>query len=108
MYWTPKRHKHSSKARLQDGLIKKVTFRLTNDKVSLKLAIVFLVNGCFLNSVNLSFRRIIGISKGLDPAPFMTNLFLCYYENKWLLDTKKRDLKKARVQSNLFPFTDVS
>ena len=33
-------------------------------------------------------------------------LFLYYYENKWLLDTKKRDLQKARLFSNLFCFID--
>ena len=26
---------------------------------------------------------------GSDLAPFIANLFLDFYENKWLLDTKK-------------------
>ena len=41
---------------------------------------------------------------GSDPAPFIANLFLYYYENKWLLDTKKRDLLKARLFSNATRF----
>ena len=43
---------------------------------------------------------------GSDLAPFMANLFLYYYENKLLLDTKKRDLLKARFFSNTFHFID--
>ena len=41
-----------------------------------------------------------------DQAPFMANLFLYYYENRWLLDTKKRDLLKARFFSNTFHFIE--
>ena len=33
---------------------------------------------------------------------FLAHLFLYYYENKWLLDTKKIDLQKARLFINLF------
>ena len=38
----------------------------------------------------------------------MANLFLKYYENKWLLDTntKKSDLRKAILFSNTFRFID--
>ena len=43
---------------------------------------------------------------GSDPAPSMANLFLYYYENKWLLDTKKRDLSKAHLFSNMVRFKD--
>ena len=43
---------------------------------------------------------------GFDPAHFLAKLFLHYYENKWVLDTKKRDLRKARLFSNTFCFID--
>ena len=36
----------------------------------------------------------------------MTNLFLYYYENKWLLDTEKRDLHKIRLSSNKVRFIE--
>ena len=36
----------------------------------------------------------------------MFNLFLYNYENKWLFDTKERDLQEARLFSNLFCFVD--
>ena len=41
-----------------------------------------------------------------DPAPFMANLFLYYFKNKWLLDTKKTDLHKVSPFSNKFRFID--
>ena len=69
----------------------------------MKLAINFLLN-CFLNFGNLSFWKIIGMTMDSELARFMAYLFLCYYENKWLLDAKKRDLRKAL--SNTFHFID--
>ena len=51
-------------------------------KASLKLVINFLLDNCFLNFGSLSFRQIIEIPMGSDPAPFMANLFLYYYDNK--------------------------
>ena len=36
----------------------------------------------------------------------MTHLLLHYYENKWLLDTKNKDLHKARLFRNTFRFID--
>ena len=48
----------------------------------------------------------IGIPMGSDPAPFMANLFLYFYENKWVKSLKKTDLQKARKFSNTFRFID--
>ena len=76
------------------------------DKASLKLAINFLLDQCFFHVGNLIFRQVIGIPMGSDPAPFMANLFLYFYENKWLQSTKKQDLIKARKFSNVFRFID--
>ena len=59
-------------------------------KATLKLAINFLLDNFFFNFGNLSFRQIIVNRMGSDLAPFVANLFL--YENKWLLDSKRRDL----------------
>ena len=36
----------------------------------------------------------------------MTNLFLYYYERELLLQTKKRELRKARIFANIFRFVD--
>ena len=41
-----------------------------------------------------------------DPVPYMSNLVLYYYENKWLLDTKKIDLLQVCLFSDTFCFID--
>ena len=43
---------------------------------------------------------------GSDPAPFMANLFLYYYESKWVKNLKKHSLQKARRFSHTFRFID--
>ena len=65
------------------------------DKASLKLAINFLLDKCFFDFGDFLFWQFTGIPMGSDPAPFTANIFL-RYENKWLLETKKRDLCNAR------------
>ena len=81
-------------------------FQTTCNKASLKLNMNFLLDNCFFNFDSLSFWQIIGISMSFSSAPFIANLFNYYYENKWLLDTKKRGLQKARLFGNLFCFTE--
>ena len=43
---------------------------------------------------------------GSDPAPFMANLFLYYYESKCVKNLKKDSLQKARRFSHTFRFID--
>ena len=43
---------------------------------------------------------------GSDPAPFMANLFLYYYESRWVKSLKKKDLQKARKFGHTFRFID--
>ena len=43
---------------------------------------------------------------GGDPAPFWANLFLFYYESKWLLEMKKTNNILARKFGNTFRFID--
>ena len=84
----------------------KTKCNITFDKSSLKLAINYLLDQCYFNVGNLIFRQVIGIPMGSDPAPFMANLFLYFYESKWLESTKKHNLIKARKFSNVFRFID--
>ena len=81
-------------------------YKINFSKTSLKLAINYLLDNCYFTLGTMCFRQLIGIPMGSDPAPFMANLFLYYFENKWLQDTKKRDLQKARMFSNTFRFID--
>ena len=43
---------------------------------------------------------------GSDPAPFFANLFLYYYERKWMLKLKQKDIHRARKYGNVFRFID--
>lgn len=72
------------------GANDKNKIKRTFEKAFLELEITFLFDYCFFNFGNLSFRQIIVNRMGSDLAPFVANLFL--YENKWLLDSKRRDL----------------
>ena len=76
------------------------------DKSSLKTVIKYLINNCYFNFGNKTFRQVVGIPMGSDPAPFMANLFLYFYENKWIQKTKRTNLRNARMFGNTFRFID--
>ena len=54
----------------------------------------------------VTIRKVIGTFIDSDPAPFMTNLFLFYLENKWILKLKKSNMHKAHSFTNMFCFID--
>ena len=43
---------------------------------------------------------------GSDPAPFIANLFLYVYENRYMNKLKKSDLPRARNLRHVFRFID--
>ena len=43
---------------------------------------------------------------GLDRAPFFANLFLFFYESRWLKSIKNTNYGVARKCGNIFRFTD--
>ena len=43
---------------------------------------------------------------GSDPALYFANLFLYFYESKWINELKKNDLIKARKLCNIFRFIE--
>ena len=67
----------------------KKNYKIVFDKTKLKLAINYLLDNCYFTIGNSTFRRVIGIPMRSDPAPFMVNLFLYYFEDKWILKLKK-------------------
>ena len=71
-----------------------------------KDAIKYLMNSCYFTFGGKLLRQVIGIPMGSDPAPIMANLFLYYYENKWVRNLKKENLMKARKFSHTFRFID--
>ena len=76
------------------------------DKQMIKDAVKYLLSNCFFTVGSKIFRQIIGIPMGSDPAPFFANLFLYYYESKWMNLIKKNDLIRARKLCNMFRFID--
>ena len=81
-------------------------YTLTFDKTKMKNAVKYLMDNCYFTFGEKLFQQIIGIPMGSDPAPFMANLFLYYYESKWLKEIKKSDLHRARQFGNTFRFID--
>ena len=85
---------------------KKDNNTLTFSKDLFKEAINFLISNCHFTVGSKIFRQIIGIPMGSDPSPFMANLFLFYYESKFLKELTKTDNRKARLFSSVFRYLD--
>ena len=75
-------------------------------KTSLKEAIRYILNNCYFSFGNILLRQIIGIPMGTDPAPFFANLFLAFYENKWINCQRKLNILNTRKMNNTFRFID--
>ena len=75
---------------------KKVKGSLGFSKPSLKRAVSHLIQNCYFNVGNVVMKQIIGIPMGIDPAPFWANLFLYYYEEKYISSLISTDKVKAR------------
>ena len=54
------------------------------DKIMVKNALKYLMNKCYFTIGDQVFCLKIGIPMRLDPAPFMANIFLFYFEYKWM------------------------
>ena len=51
------------------------------------------------------FRQKIGIPMGSDPAPFFANLFLFYYESKWIKTHSRTEFLRTH-HVNIFRYID--
>ena len=80
--------------------------RRVYDKKKVKDVVKYLIENCFFTIGNLLFRQSIGMPMGSDPAPFFANLFLFFYEVRWIKSTKKLDYARARRFLNTFRFID--
>ena len=76
------------------------------DKAQIKNAITYLLDNCYFTVGDNVFKQVIGIPMGTDPAPFMANLFLYYYENKFMRELRKNDRKSAYKFSYVWRFID--
>ena len=77
--------------------------RICFSKQQMKDAVL---SNCYFTVGPKIFCQIIGIPMGSDPAPFFANLFLYYYESRWMNELKKKDLIGARKLCNIFRFID--
>jgi len=68
--------------------------------------VYYLITKCNFSVGNALLQQSIGIPMGGDPAPFWVNLFLFYYESKWLLEMKRTNTILARKFGNTFRFID--
>ena len=65
----------------------------------------FLINNSFQVGSKI-FHQVIGIHLGSDPVPIFANLFLFFYEYRWLKSNKNTDYGVARKFGNIFRFID--
>ena len=66
----------------------------------------FLINNSFFQAGSKILRQVIGIPMGSDPVPFFDNLFLFFYESRWLKSIKNTNYGVARKFGNIFRFID--
>ena len=64
-------------------------------KSSLKNIVKHLITECHFEIGNTLFTQVIGIPMGIDPAPFWANLYLYWYENKFMTKTIKENKFRA-------------
>ena len=66
----------------------------------------FLLKNCYFNVGHTVMRQVVGLPMGGDPAPFWANLFLFFYEFKWVKKMKQSNNVLARKFTNTFRFID--
>ena len=76
------------------------------NKQQIKNAVAYLLFHCYFTGGPKIICQIIGNPLESDPTPFFANLFLYFYESKWMKEFKKNDLIKARNICNIFRFID--
>ena len=74
--------------------------------MSLIVAVNFLIDNCYFTLGSKIFRQTIGVLIGVDLAPFIANLTLWFYENKYLEKLYKRDYYSARMMGKTFRLID--
>ena len=66
----------------------------------------FLVDNTYVKVGNRIFKQTIGIPMGTDCAPLLANLFLFYYEYKFMKDNLKSNFQIAKQFSYTFRYID--
>ena len=69
-------------------------------------ALNYLMDNCYFTLGHLIFRQIIGVPMGVDPGPYIANLTLWYFENKYLEKLYKTDYFSAKLLNRTFRLID--
>ena len=69
-------------------------------------SILYLIDNIYVNIGNKVFRQCVGIPMGTDCAPLLANLFLFYYEYKYMKKLIKTNIIKARRFNNTMRYID--
>ena len=72
----------------------------------IKSCLEFLINSSFLQVGSKIFGQVLGIPMEPDPVLFFANLFLFFYECRWLKSIKNTNYGVARKFGNIFRFID--
>ena len=75
-------------------------------KQRLKAVVKHLITSTYFEVGNLLIRQSIGIPMGIDPAPFWANLYLYFYEDKFIVHLISVDKMRARKFLNAMRFID--
>ena len=76
------------------------------DESSLVDAVNYLMDNCYFTLGHLIFRQIIGVPIGVDPGPYIANLTLWFFENKYLEKLYKTDYFSAKLLNRTFRLID--
>ena len=82
------------------------SYSVVYDKTKIKLAIRYFMSSCYFVFGYRVFNQDIGIPMGSDPALIFANLFLFYFEDKWVRNVQRSDLSRARKFTTIFRFID--
>ena len=74
----------------------------------IKSCLEFLINNNFFQVDSKIFRQVIGIPMGSVSTPFFANLFLFFYESRWLKSIKYTSYRVLRKCGNIFRSIDDS
>ena len=75
-------------------------------KDSLKATVEHLITKCYFTVCNTVFMQIIGIPMGIDPTPFWANLFLYFYEKRFMSNLGSQNCLRGYKYHGVMRFID--
>ena len=76
------------------------------DESKLIKCIEFLLDNCYFEVGNSIYKQIIGVPIGINPGPYMANLTLWYFENRFINSTYKSKYHIVKKLSRTFRLID--